>query len=533
MNERPSVPVGRLGSPHPAVFGRRLHNILTTGLTALIPAVAGLAITLSSPHVNPVLILGLMFGVACVLWLLISHRYEVTLTVLALYLGLLDGPIKLESASKASSGVRDVLLVAISLGLLMRLVVSRQRVRLPPLSAWVIAFTLFVLVEALNPQTHGILKILGGYRQLLEWVPLFFFGYLVMRSKERLRKFFLLLGVIALANGLVGTVQAKISPNALAAWGPGYSGIVHGGKQGTGLTARTYKSEGVSRARPPALGSDSGFGGGVGVIALPGLLALLAAGPKRRRWLVMLCAIGALLGIATAASRTSAVSAVIVLLTFGLLSPLSGIRVGRAFVGLVVVLGLALAVASVLVAANGAGIFARQESLTHTSELAEHGGGAKERSLAAIPGYLKQAPFGLGLGTSGSVGGFGGHQKLEIEGQRVTGGSVYNLLANELGAPGLLLWLGLSFNVILLAGTRIRKVIDTELRTYLLALVVAFISLSIQGISGPTLAVTTGAFLWFAPGVISYWFAGGGRAALRNRSSSGEPLTISNEAVPA
>jgi len=46
-----------------------------------------------------------------------------------------------------------------------------------------------------------VLKTLGGYRQELEWVPFFFFGYLFVRSKRRLRKLFLLLGVIALANG--------------------------------------------------------------------------------------------------------------------------------------------------------------------------------------------------------------------------------------------------------------------------------------------------------------------------------------------
>ena len=42
------------------------------------------------------------------------------------------------------------------------------------------------LVEAFNPSTHGILKILGGFRQQLEWIPFFFFGYVVMRSKAPL-----------------------------------------------------------------------------------------------------------------------------------------------------------------------------------------------------------------------------------------------------------------------------------------------------------------------------------------------------------
>jgi hypothetical protein len=465
-------------------------------------------------------VFGIILGAVGVVALLVSSRYEVTLIVLALYLGLLDGPIKLESASKASSGVRDVLILAIALGMLMRLVVRKERITLPPLSAWVIAFTVYVLVEAMNPHTGGFLKSVGGYRQQLEWVPLFFFGYIIVRSKPRFRNLFMVLGVIALLNGVVGAIQSKMSPDSLASWGPGYASLVHGGKEGTGLTARTYKSEGETRARPPALGSDSGFGGSVGVIALPGLLALLAAGKLRRRWPVIVCCIGALLGIATAASRTSIVSAVMVLLIFALLSLFSGIRVGRAFVVIVTILALAFGVASVLVSTHGAGIFARQETLSSVSQAQEHGAGAKERSLAQIPSDLVHAPFGFGLGTAGAASGFGGHQRLEVEGERVIGGSAYSLLMKELGAPGLLLWIGFSLSVIILAGTRLRKIRDPELRTYLLAILVSFIALTIQGLSGPTLAVTSGAFLWFAPGVLAYWFAGPGREAMRRRPAA-------------
>ncbi len=514
MTARAPLATGRLGGPHPLVLGRRLHDLMLAVVGGLVPLVAGLAITVANPTPNPFLVFGLMLGVAGVIVLLVSRRYEITVALLALYLGLLDGPVKLESASKASSGVRDVLIIAIALGMLMRLVVRKQRVTLPPLSAWVIAFVAFVLAEALNPHTTSFLKAIGGWRQELEWVPMFFFGYMLIHTKDRFRKMFLLLGVIALANGLVGAVQSRISPGALAAWGPGYASIVHGGKEGSGLTGRTYKVEGVTRARPPALGSDSGFGGSVGVIALPGLLALLAAGRQRRRWPVLLCAMGALLGIATAASRTAVISAVIVLLTFGLLSLVSGVRLGRTFAVVIAMLGLAFGVASLLVAAEGSGVFARQETLTSVATAQEHGASAKERNLEEIPHDLVHAPFGLGLGTAGSVSGFGGHQRLEIEGERVTGGSAYSLLMKELGAPGLLLWVGFTLNVIALAGMRLRRVRDPELRTYLLGLVVAFLAMTIQGLSGPTLAVTTGAFLWFAPGVLSWWFAGGGRSAL-------------------
>ena len=54
-----------------------------------------------------------------------------------------------------------------------------------------------VIVEAFDPKTLGLLKVLGGFRQQLEWVPFFFFGYALIRTKRRFRQLFLVLGVIA------------------------------------------------------------------------------------------------------------------------------------------------------------------------------------------------------------------------------------------------------------------------------------------------------------------------------------------------
>ena len=63
------------------------------------------------------LVFGGILGAAGVVALLLSTRYEVTLTVLVLYLGLLDGPVKLEVRSTAASGLRDILIISIVLGM--------------------------------------------------------------------------------------------------------------------------------------------------------------------------------------------------------------------------------------------------------------------------------------------------------------------------------------------------------------------------------------------------------------------------------
>ena len=92
------------------------------------------------------------------------------------------------------------------------------------------------------------MKVIGGFRQQLEWVPFFFFGYALMRSRERFRKLFVILGVIALANGLMSTYQTRLSPGQLASWGPGYAELVHGSET---VSARKYVSEGVAQGAPP------------------------------------------------------------------------------------------------------------------------------------------------------------------------------------------------------------------------------------------------------------------------------------------
>src|SRR5436190_11455410 len=284
---------GPPGTAHPAVVDRRLRGLVLIGLAALVPALVALAIAVAVPHPNLLITLALICGVLGVVALMLHPRIEITVALLALYMGLLDGPIRLGfggggTGSVGWSAVRDAFIFAIALGAVLRMVAKREPIKLPPLSGWVLALVALVMMEAFNPKTGGTLKILGGFRQQLEWVPFFFFGYAIMRSRERFRKFFLVLGVITLANGVVATYQTQISPAQLESWGPGYKarvlGVEHEVAEGAETKRsgpRVYISEGKARVRPMALGSDSGRGGGLGAIALPGALALLAAAAAR------------------------------------------------------------------------------------------------------------------------------------------------------------------------------------------------------------------------------------------------------------
>jgi O-antigen ligase len=370
-------------------------------------------------------------------------------------------------------------------------------------------FVALVLVEVANPGTRGILKIAGGFRQHLEWIPFFFFGYVVMRSKERFRKFFLILGVIALANGVVSTIQTQLTPAQLASWGPGYSELING----TGnVSGRTYRdSEGVSRVRPMALGSDLGYGGFVGVLALPGILALFATGRLRRRWVAALLCLGALLAIATSLQRTAVLGAVFALLAFALFSFSAGRRVTRVLAAVVVVVALTFALGSVLTADIGKGVFSRYTSIA-PGKAASTSVNYREKTLAEIPTDIAAAPFGAGLATVGAAAYFGGTNRPIIEGLGASGESQYNFVTLELGLPGLLLWIALSIKLFVLGARRLRHIADLELRISLVAVFAALFAMAMMGFAGSTMSRQPGGpYFWFAAGIFAYWFAGPGR----------------------
>jgi hypothetical protein len=509
MSAIPARLAGFGDGAHPAVVNSRVRELALLGASVVVPLALALGLSIAVPNPNLGLTLALMVGAIGVIALMVSPRYEVTVTVVMLYLGLLDGPVKLGiGGHETVSAVRDVLIGAVCVGAILRLLVNRQRLLLPTMSLWVLAYVAVVFGEAFNPHTDGILKSLGGFRQLLEWVPFFFFGYGLVRTKQRLRRLFLVLGVIALANGVTSAYQSRLSPQQLASWGPGYMELALGAK---GLGGRTFKSEGVAHVRPPGLGSDAGFAGGMGVIALPATLALLASGRRRRRWALMLLCLGALVAVATGLGRLQLIGAVVAVASFAGLSLAGGGRVARRLVTLVSVVILAIPVGAALVSVVGSGEFSRYESIA----TGEHNDN-KLPGLTRIPNQLSKAPFGVGLGVAGAASGFGGKAtgaSTALETRTADAETQYNFLADEVGLLGLLVWVGLTIRLLTLAIPAVRRIRDTELLLGLAALTGSFIAITVMGIYGPTLtSAALGAYFWGFAGVATYWFAGPGRA---------------------
>lgn len=486
------------------VLSRGQRELLGTGLAAGIPLVVALAIAIEVPDPNFFLAAGILFGMLGLIALAASTRYEVTLTILALYFGLVDGVVKLQTANQLVSSLRDLMIAAICIGVLTRLVVRREQVRLPPLSGWVIAFVVLVLVEAANPHTLGILKMIGGFRQHLEWIPFFFVGYFLMRSKDRFRKLFLLLGVIALANGVVSTVQTQLTPEQLSSWGPGYAERI----AGTGdVSGRVYTdNEGTERVRPPALGSDLGFGGFVGVLALPGLLALLGAKRLRRQWFVVVLCCGSLLAVATSLQRLAVLGAVIAAIALAALSASAGRRATNVLAGLLVIAALTFALSAVLAPSAGKGVFSRYENIT-PDKAAQTSVSYRQATIAQIPAVIEKYPLGAGLAIAGAGKSFGGNSPAIIDGHTASAESQYNYVTLELGLPGLVLWVALSVTIIALAVRGLRRIGDVELRLYLAGVFATVIAFTIMGFVGPTMSsLPFGPYFWFALGIAAYWF---------------------------
>jgi hypothetical protein len=506
-----------LGLGHPYVLERRLGDLALTGLTALIPAVTALAVTIALPHMSLALVLLILAGAIALIALIVSNRLELTVTMIVIYLGLLDGPAKLFSSNReATASIQDVIIIAVCVGALLRLIVRRERIALPALSGWVIAWVVLVVLNAFNPRTEGILHILGGFRQQLQYVPFFFFGYALMRSKRRFRQLFLIVGVITLANGIVAAYQTTLSPSQLASWGPGYHNLIYSPGKGTG---RVYFSEGEARVRPPGLGSEAGSSGAIGHIALPMCLALLAIA-RRRRWLAALFSLGAMMAVVVGLGRLQLVGAALGVLAFAGLATLAGRHFSRTMGALLAIVVLAIPVGAIVASSLRNGTFKRYESLNTSSETTLH----KEAAWSKIPKYVAASPFGFGLGNSGPVGGFGGRSNNLLEGHGLTSETEYNVLVKELGAPGLILWPLLAIYVSFLIVTRMRKIGDGELAICLAGTLAAFIPLPIEASSGfISGGASSGAYFWFAIGVVGYWFVGPGRVLSRGPMGDGDP----------
>lgn len=453
-----------------------------------------LYLTTKTSHGAGMWSVGVVVAVLAMGWMFTTRRVELALSIAVAYIGLLDGFLRLKTGSSTLTVARDAFLYSVALGMLVRAIVRRERFRWPPLTVWVVGWTAFVLVQLANPNSGPTMHRLVSLRQDLEFVPLFFLGYAVVRTKKRLQTLLILLLAIGGVNGAVGLYQSTLSPGQLAAWGPGYSNLLNP-KGPLAAPTTAVGANGKPIVRPPALGGDMGFAGALGMTVLPAGIALLLI---RRRNNAQRLLIGGLvilttLGVMTSESRSAVLSAVVGLLAFTAM--LAASREGKkVMVGLLVfgaVLGAALAGVS-------SGSLSRYDSISPDKVTATV---SSARNTDLIPTYMSRFPFGAGLGASGPAFGQSGNAMNTVSGE-----SQFTFLIGEVGIPGLLLFLAFQGRVLGGSVRRLRRVRDSETRILLAAIIAplfAYVANWYVGTS--TTSPPNAPFMWGAIGILSFW----------------------------
>jgi hypothetical protein len=478
--------------------GTRLAALVAGG-AALAVAAAEIAWRVPSTT-SPVKLAAVVFLLIVAGVFIASPRVEITLGIFFIYLGCLDGYLKLKTASSVVTLGRDVLLFSIAIGMLARAWLSDRPLRLPPLAAWPLLYVALVLAEIFNPQDLSVGHSLAALRPHLEFIPLFFIGNAVMRTKNRLRWGLIIFLVIASANAIGGILQFGDSPQQLASWGPGYASAVYGTST---ISERVFTdSAGNILVRPFALGGDFGFGGLVGAYALPALVALMMLSTTRRQRLgAIALAPGVFLAIVTSDSRTAIIISVVSILAMFLLAATSH-NIGRALAGLLAT-GVVGVIAIVLfTGSNASSEFSRYSSISPT-QAGSTSYNYRSNNIAQVPQYMGQFPFGDGLGSvgpaSGAAGGQGNSKGLDAEGELL-------FLVIEVGIPGVVVITGFMLRLMQLSLTRLRRLQDPELRVLLAAFGAPIFTLLAAGFDNPTTAATPGSpVLWFFGGILGYW----------------------------
>jgi hypothetical protein len=480
-------------------FRGRTQGVAGQTLAGLLLAVAAAGLTAYVSHRATASAAAAVLVVVGSIWFATTRRPQLALVLLMLYLGLLDGYLKLATGSNLVTFVRDALLYALVVGLLIRATVQGKRLPVPPLSGWVLAFVVLALVQILNPGAGSLIHSVAGLRQNLEFIPLFFLTYAFVRTTKALRMFVIVLAVIAAANGIVNLVQFHLTPQQLASWGPGYSQRVIGTGKFEAQGRAFYDTSGTTHTRPFGLMSDAGTGGLVCAFALGGILALASMRTTRRHLVPAALAAGiAVAGIFVSQGRAVIVCAVTILLAYALLSTTAR-RNALAVLAAAAVIGVSSLVVFAVVGTGASPL--RYQGLT-PGGIVHLTNQQRGTSIAQIPHNLIHHPLGAGLGIGGPAAGVSGAPSAEGADTE----SEISFATLETGIPGMLVIVGFTVALVALGVKRCRHEPDPEARVLLAAIIAPLAGmLVLYAVNALTPTTPGGPYLWSVGGIVAYW----------------------------
>src|SRR5438128_212226 len=117
----------------------RVPARIATAATVAAAIVLAALVSTKAANVSPFAPIAAALFLVLPAWLFVNRRVEISLAVLIVYLGVLDGVLKLMTNVEAATLGRDFLLYAIALGMLARLILEHHHPRIPRLTGWIVA----------------------------------------------------------------------------------------------------------------------------------------------------------------------------------------------------------------------------------------------------------------------------------------------------------------------------------------------------------------------------------------------------------
>lgn len=453
------------------VFQARLQGLIFMVIALLISLMmAGALVGEDSIFGGLKIALALLIGGLTLLWFLTTERISLALLLLIAYLGICEGYFKLMSSGTlffVAYAVRNILVAALILNLLIK-AYNRKLDEIgygftwPPFSLIIGFYFLWCIISIFHPEGINLVNSIAGVRPHIEFVPLYFIGFLVCKKEPQwFVQLLIVLVIIGVLNSVAAIHQYRIGPEALPqVWGAGYEKLVAGinnnefqmqtMRDELMLTSRIYyDSEYNLRLRPPGLGSDHTFPAMVAQISIFATLVLLFYYLKTRNyWLFGFLAVADLLlfmGIVVSASRSY------------LLLTITGLAVGLLLYTREVLSGqklkiiVLLIIAATILAGNyvvrsylSESVYDRFHNISTPEKLFTSLESEKFANLKHTQRYLLEHPLGRGLGKVGPGAAFFATPIDDVTGLG-NGETEVNVFLSELGIVGLFL-----FNIILI-----------------------------------------------------------------------------------
>lgn len=391
-----------------------------------------------------------------------------------LYILLLDGFLRLKTGNTSLTIVRDVLPVALLIFLTTHAAVKGRRWPRVPMRTLAAAWVMLVVVQLANPNTLELARGAAAARPHLEFLTFFFIAAATLTTMRRLETFLLVLVCCAAANGVVSLYQSSLTPAQLGTWGPGYQRLFV-----QQVNARVaIDAAGEKTVRPSALGSDTGFGGVLGMLALPAALAIVIVGRGWRRSVAGATIPLIIVAVLTSQTRAAVAATAIAVLAFALLSclgnrgrmlyPLGLIAIVAAFVGNGVL--------------DGSIDLERYSSITPTN-IAGTFGQDRGASVGLVDDYITRYPFGAGIGSAGPGASVGS----SANASKVSGENEFAYLLVETGVAGMLVML-LIFGSTMRRGLQLLRRSTGNSRALLSAALAALIGICTLWLATPVTA---------------------------------------------